>query len=72
MAWQEGRSTRQSDDIYEMMLFHFLEKPEVDTFDYDYLDHRADEIGDEAGAMGRFLRDSARETANKNSEKPGF
>ncbi len=68
MAWQEGRSTRQTDDIYEMMLFHFLENSAVDSFDYESLDRRASEIGDEAGAMWRFLRDSARETANRNSE----
>lgn len=66
MAWQEGRSTRQSDDIYEMMLFHYLEQPENDMFDYDYVARRAGDIGDDASALWHFLAHSARQTAEQN------
>ncbi len=69
MAWQEGRSTRQSDDIYEMMLFHFLQHPVVDSFDYEYVARRAAETGEDAMALWHFLLKSARETAEKNLDQ---
>lgn len=65
MAWQEGRPTRQSDDIYEMLLFDYLEHPAVDSFDYDYVAQRAAEIGNDATALWIFLNNSARETAEQ-------
>ncbi len=68
MAWNEGRSTRQSDDIYEMLLFKQIERPDVDAFDDDYVARRAAEISDDAATLWRFLNASARETAERNGE----
>lgn len=68
MAWQEGRSARQSDDIYEMLLFHYLERPAVDSFDYDYVTRRVVEISDDATALWHFLNSSARQRAEQSIE----
>ena len=68
MARNEERSTRQSDDIYEMFLFRYLDNPETDAFDYNYVASRATEIGDDTAALWTFLKASARETADRNTE----
>lgn len=63
MAWQEGRSSRQTDDIFEMMLAHFLAHPAVDEFDYEYVAQRVGELDDDVLAVWELLRDTAKEIA---------
>jgi hypothetical protein len=66
MAWEEGQSTRHSDDIYEMMLFHYLDHTVEDIFDFDCVAQSAAEISNNAAALWQFLNDSARKTADQS------
>lgn len=69
MAWNEGQSTRHTDDIYEMMLFHFFEDLPVDTFNYDYVAQHAAEMGEQAARAWDFLLRAARETSQKHDDE---
>ena len=69
MAWAEGRSYRHMADIYEMMVFHYLQgvakEPE---FDEAYVDKRAAALGEEVLLQWQFLRETAREDAEQHRE----
>jgi hypothetical protein len=66
MAWQEGRSTRQTDDIYDMMIAHYLNDPESKLFDFETVDHRAEQLGEDVLTTWRFLNQAAREFVEQN------
>lgn len=69
MAWNEGQSTRHTDDIYEMMLIHFFEDFPVDTFDYNYVTQRAAAMSEEAAEAWDFLLQAARKTSQKYDDE---
>ncbi len=70
MAWAEGRSRRHETDIYEMMLFRYLElDPELSAgFDESLVDAQARELGPEVWALWETARDAARQEAGRHRE----
>ncbi|CUS03650.2 protein of unknown function [Candidatus Promineifilum breve] len=64
MAWAEGRSYRHLADIYEMMVFHYLQAGlGTSSFDETYVNDRAAALGEDVDLQWRFLNESAREYA---------
>lgn len=69
MAWAEGRSYRHLADIYEMMVFHYLQADsETSVFDETYVNERAAVLGEDVDLQWQFLNESAREHAEKNQQ----
>lgn len=66
MAWHEGRSERHPSDIFEMMLFHYLHRQATADFAEDYVDQRAQELGEEVFDLWELLKTAAREQAAQN------
>ena len=65
MAWAEGRSRKHETDIFEMMVFHYLE---IDlsrsaTFEESYVDAQAKELGQEVAEFWQTVKQAAREKA---------
>jgi hypothetical protein len=65
MAWEEGRSSRHTSDIYEMMLFYYLGGVSELTFDETYVTGRAREISEEAASVWLLIQESAQEAASQ-------
>lgn len=66
LAWEEGRSRRHANDIFEMMLFHFLRAAEErDAFDVAYVDERVTAISSAADDLWQLLKNAAREEAER-------
>lgn len=62
MAWAEGRSYRHMGDIYEMMIFHYLQASSgKSVFDESYVNERASTLGEDVLLQWQFLNESARE-----------
>lgn len=69
MAWAEGRSYRHVADIYEMMVFQYMQGDSNEReFDHSYVDERAATLGEDVLLQWQFLRDTAREYAEQNRE----
>ncbi len=67
MAWDEGRSYRHVGDIYEMMVFHYLQAETGSSrFDEAYVDERAAAISEDVDLQWQFLKEAAREFAEQN------
>lgn len=67
MAWQEGRSERHTADIFEMLLFRYMDDEEAGTtLDESYISRRAKQLGGEVAALWEQLRDSAQDTASRH------
>jgi hypothetical protein len=68
MAWAEGRSRKHETDIYEMMVFHYLDvDPEQSAaFDETYVDAQAETQGAEVAALGETIKDAARRAADRS------
>lgn len=70
MAWAEGRSYRHVADIYEMMVFHYLQdSSKENAFDLAYVDERAATLGEEVLLQWQFLREAAREYADQHQDR---
>ena len=67
MAWAEGRSRKHETDIYEMMVFHYLDAdPEQSaTFDEAYVDVQARTLGADVVALWEAIKEAARREANR-------
>ncbi|MCB0020773.1 MAG: nucleotidyl transferase AbiEii/AbiGii toxin family protein [Anaerolineales bacterium] len=65
MAWQEGRSDRHPADIFEMLLFHYLDVDPQQVFDGAYVLARAKEIGAEAADLWSLLFETAQEERDR-------
>jgi hypothetical protein len=67
MAWTEGRSYRHVADIYEMMIFHYLQGSSKESaFDEAYVDERAAMLGEDVLLQWQFLKQAAREYAEQH------
>jgi hypothetical protein len=67
MAWAEGRSRKHETDIFEMMVFHYLEidlSPSA-TFEESYVDAQAKELGQEVDEFWKTVKQTAREEATQ-------
>jgi hypothetical protein len=67
MAWAEGRSRKHETDIFEMMVFHYLEvDPSQSTsFEESYVDAQAKELGQEVVEFWKTVKQAAREKATQ-------
>lgn len=66
MAWVEGRSERHPSDIYEMMVFHYLDGDADLPFDTQYVSRRAQEISQEAADLWALINETAQEEAARH------
>jgi hypothetical protein len=67
MAWAEGHSRKHETDIFEMMVFHYLE---VDlsrsaTFEESYVNAQAKELGQEVDEFWEAVKKTAQEKATQ-------
>lgn len=65
MAWAEGRSRRHETDIYEMMVFHYLQlDPSLSAgFDESLIAQQAQALGQEVADLWQAIRVSAQQAA---------
>lgn len=69
MAWAEGRSYRHLADIYEMMVFHYLQALSGDSeFDDAYTDERIAALGEEVVIQWQVLKEAAQEFAAQQQD----
>ena len=66
MAWAEGGSRKHETDIYEMMVFHYLDVDpgQSAVFDETYIDARAEALGADVVTLWETIKDVARREAN--------
>jgi hypothetical protein len=62
----EGRSEQHASDIYEMMLFHYLNMEHDLDFDVVYVSGRALEISAEAADLWALINTTAEEEARRS------
>ena len=67
MAWAEGHSRKHETDIYEMMVFHYLDvdSEQSAAFDEAYVDAKARTLGADVVALWRAIKEAARREANR-------
>ena len=67
MAWAEGRSRKHETDIFEMMVFHYLEAdPSQSTvFEESYVDAEAKDMGQEVIEFWEIIRQAAYKKAKQ-------
>jgi hypothetical protein len=68
MAWAEGRSPKHEMDIYDMMVFHYLEADPEQSADFDeaHVDAQAEALGADVAGLWEAVKDAARqESARK-------
>ena len=66
MAWAEGRSHKHENDIYEMLVFHYLDvDPESTTLDETYVDAQAHLLGAEVTEFWQAIQATARQQAQR-------
>ena len=70
LAWNEGRSRKHESDIYDMLVFRYLEADPglADTFDGSYLDTQARALGSEVEALWQSIKRAASDEADRNDE----
>jgi hypothetical protein len=70
MAWAEGRSRKHETDIYEMMVFFYLEAdPSLSAaFDQAYVDARAKALGAEVHELWETVKSAAQQEANRTKD----
>jgi hypothetical protein len=65
MAWAEGRSKKHETDIYDMLVFHFLELDLSTPLDEAAVDAAAETLGPDVAEVWARLREAAREEAGR-------
>jgi hypothetical protein len=67
MAWDEGRSRKHENDIYEMLTFYYLElDPELsEEFDEAYIDQQAAQLGQDVAEFWHTLKVQARDATKR-------
>jgi len=70
MAWAEGRSRKHETDIYDMMVFYYLDAdPALSAaFDQAYVDTRARALGVEVHELWEAIKGAARQEANRTGD----
>ncbi|MDP1714400.1 MAG: hypothetical protein Q8L41_06590 [Anaerolineales bacterium] len=64
LAWKEGRSRKHETDIFEMMIFHFLNEPEDSPLE-EKIDHIAKTLGEETNQFWQKIKSDAKKDSNK-------
>jgi hypothetical protein len=66
LAWDEGRSPKHETEIYDMLVFHYLEADPslAETFDVAYLDTRAAALGPDVMDLWEFIKEAAVQEAS--------
>jgi len=76
LAWDEGRSRKHETDIYDMLVFRYLEADPTlaDTFDEAYLDIQARALGPDVEELWQSIKRAAHAEAyredTQNAMKP--
>ena len=67
LAWEEGRSRKHESDIYDMLVFRYLEADPtlVETFDEACLDVQAQALGPEVAELWESVKEAARQEAGQ-------
>jgi hypothetical protein len=67
MAWEEGRSRKHEDDIYEILVFHYLQvDPELSAaFNEHYIDEETARLGDDVAVFWQAVKTEARTEADR-------
>jgi len=68
LAWDEGRSRKHETDIYDMLVFQYLEADPAlaATFDEAYLDNQSDALGADVVQLWESIKAAAREDAARD------
>ena len=63
MAWEEGRSRKHETDIYDMMVFHYLEADPSLSRDFDekYIDQFAASLGSDVIKLWNSIKKAAQQ-----------
>jgi hypothetical protein len=66
MAWAEGRSRKHETDIYEMLVFYYLDLDSTLMADFDeaYITIQAGSLGDDVVELWEAIRQAARQEAD--------
>lgn len=65
MAWAEGRSRKHETDIYEIMVFQYLEADTARSFDEGIIDQHVTKLGTEVAQLWFAIKEAAREESNR-------
>jgi len=67
LAWDEGRSRKHEADIYDMLVFQYLEAALTlaDTFDEAYLDAQAQALEADVAELWRSIKQAAQDEARR-------
>jgi len=67
MAWAEGRSRKHETDIYEMLVFYYLDLDPMLMADFDeaYITIQARSLGDDVVELWKAIRQAARQEAER-------
>lgn len=65
MAWAEGRSRKHETDIYEIMVFQYLEADPARSFDEGIIDQHVIKLGTEVAQLWFAIKEAAREESNR-------
>ncbi len=73
LAWDEGRSRKHEADIYDMLVFQYLEADPAlsDTFDVAYLDAQAQALGPDVEELWQSIKQAAQDEARREDERNG-
>lgn len=68
LAWEEGRSHKHESDIYDMLVFRYLEADPAlaATFDEAYLDAQAQALGPEVVEFWESVKEAARREVGRD------
>lgn len=71
LAWDEGRSHKHEVDIYDMLVFHYLEADPTlaDTFDEAYLDAQARALGPDVEELWQSIKRAAQDEARREDSQ---
>ena len=71
MAWAEGRSSKHQSDIYEMLVFHYLDADPTlsDDLDEAYVLAQAQSLGDDVANFWLALRAAAQAATKQASDR---
>ena len=72
LAWDEGRSRKHESDIYDMLVFRYLQADPTlaVTFDEAYLDTQAHALGPDVVELWESIKVAAREEARREDGLP--
>lgn len=68
VAWQEGRSPKHENDIYEMLVFHYMGLDPALSADFDepYITAQAQTLGADVLALWTAIQTAARQEADRD------